>query len=167
MLSRRFATMAYCGGWCWRRGVCCAATRSATAAWIPWRPSACSAAATRADELPPDRQSRPAADRRVRRRARVLPRLGRALLGLLDHRADHRGPHRADPADAQAVQVHAGPAAPLARDQGPAGQVQGRPSAPEPGDDEVLPGEQGQPVRVMPAPGAAAPGLLLALLHAP
>ena len=51
-------------------------------------------------------------------------------------------------------------------DQGAAGEVQGRPSAPEPGDDEVLPGEQGQPVRVVPAPGAAAAGVLLAVLHA-
>ena len=36
---------AYSAGWCWRRGACCAATRSATAAMTPCRHSACSARA--------------------------------------------------------------------------------------------------------------------------
>ena len=36
-------------------------------------------------------------------------------------------------------------------DQGAAGEVQGRQAAPQPGDDALLPGEQGQPVRVVPA----------------
>ena len=50
-------------------------------------------------------------------------------------------------------------ALPAARagDQGAAGEVQGRQAAPEAGDDEVLPGEQGQPVGLLPAAGAQMP----------
>ena len=87
-------------------------------------------------------------------------------MGDVDHRPDHRGARGADPTDAEAVQVDAEPAAPAARDQGDPGQVQGRQAASEPGDDEVLPGEQGQSPGLLPTarlPAARLPG---AVLHA-
>ena len=45
-------------------------------------------------------------------------------------------------------------------------QVQERQGAPQPGDDALLPGEQGEPVRLVPPDGRAAAGLPVALLHA-
>ena len=90
----------------------------------------------------------------------------RLQLGLLDHLPDDRRPCRPDPAHLEADQVDAGHAARRAADQGAAGQVQGRQAASPAGDDEVLPGEQDQPVRILPAIGAADAGVHLALLHA-
>ena len=87
-------------------------------------------------------------------------------MGLVDRRA-HRGRARgADAADDQAVQVHAEHGPVPAGDQEAPGEVQGRPGAAQPGDDEVLPGEQGEPVRLVPPARRAAPGLPLAVLHA-
>jgi YidC/Oxa1 family membrane protein insertase len=67
-----------------------------------------------------------------------------ASWGPLDHPADRHG--AGDPAapDLQAVPVDGGAPEARAGDEGAAGEVQGRPPAPQPGDDEVLPGEQGQ-----------------------
>ena len=87
-------------------------------------------------------------------------------MGAVDHRADDRRAPRPPSADAAPVQVHAGAAEAPARDQEAAGQVQGRQAAPESGDDEVLPGEQGQSPGLLPSADRADAGLHLALLHA-
>src|SRR5207248_4817510 len=51
-------------------------------------------------------------------------------------------------------------------DEGDPEEVQARPAEAERGTDEVLPGEQGQPGRLVPADAAAAAGLHRPLLHA-
>ena len=51
-------------------------------------------------------------------------------------------------------------------DQGPAGEVQGQQATPESEDHGVLPGEQGEPLRLLPPAAAAAAGLLRPVLHA-
>ncbi|CAA9534579.1 MAG: Inner membrane protein translocase component YidC, long form, partial [uncultured Solirubrobacteraceae bacterium] len=108
----------------------------------------------------------PAADRLLRGDPRVLPRPGGTRLGRRDRGADRGRAGRPAPARVQAVPVDAGDGPAAARDQGAAGEVQGRPRAPQPGDDEVLPGEQGQPAGLLPADHRAAPGVPRALLHA-
>ena len=86
---------------------------------------------------------------------------------MVDRRA-HRGrPRRAAPAHAEAVQVHAEHGQVPARDQAAAGALQGRPRAAQPGDDEVLPGEQGEPVRLVSPARRAVAGVPGAVLHAP
>ena len=49
--------------------------------------------------------------------------------------------------------------------KGTAGEVQGRPEGPQPEDDGVLPGEQGQPLRLLSAASPSDARLLLSLLH--
>ena len=86
--------------------------------------------------------------------------------GAVDHRADFVM-RLVDPAaDLQAGEVDAGAAAAPAGDEEDPGAVQGRPPADEPGDDEALPGAQGQSARLVPPAPPSAPVLHLALLHA-
>ena len=68
---------------------------------------------------------------------------------------------RGDPAPRhlQVVEVDDPAAAARAADEGDAEEVQGGPAAPAAGDDEVLPGELGQPVRLLPADDRAAAGV--------
>ena len=108
----------------------------------------------------------PAADRFLPRDPAVHPRQRGARLGLLDHRADDPRARVPAAADVQAVPLDAAARAPAARDEEGAGALQGRQGADEPGDDEVLSGEQGEPVRLVPPDGRAVPGLHRAVLHA-
>ena len=112
------------------------------------------------------REHPPAAGRLLRGDPQVLPRHGGARVGLVDRRADAAG--AGDPAAGhlQVVEVDDPAAAARAADEGAADEVQGRPAAHPAGDDEVLSGEPGQPVRVLPPDGRAAAGLPVALLHA-
>ncbi len=70
------------------------------------------------------------------------------------------------PLTLQAAEVDAGDAAAGAADERAQREVQGRQTAPAAGDHELLPGEQNQPARLLPAAAAAAAGLHLAVLHA-
>src|SRR4029079_5896425 len=84
----------------------------------------------------------------------------------VDHLPDVR-----DPADHPAAHVppsalYAGTSAAPAGDQEAPGALQGRPPAPESGDDEVLPGAQGQSLELVPPGVVAAAVLPVALLHA-
>ena len=153
-----------------RRGGCCAATRSATAASIPWRPSACSAARDPQPDEPCSRSPTPVQP--------LIDVFDRVLvffhdtvglrLGLLDHRADDRASGRCpDPADAQAVQVDAGRCSASRRRS-----RRCRPSTRTTSqrlNQEMMKFYQENKVNpfgsCLPA-GAAAPGLLLAVLHA-
>ncbi|CAA9520602.1 MAG: Inner membrane protein translocase component YidC, long form, partial [uncultured Solirubrobacteraceae bacterium] len=113
------------------------------------------------------REHPPAAHRHLRARPRVLPRRRRSELGHGDRPADDHDSRAPPAADAQAGQVDAGPPADRAADEGGAGEVQGGQAAPAAGDDEALPGAQGEPVRLVPAASRAAAGLHRALLPAP
>ena len=97
---------------------------------------------------------------------RVLARLGRVQLGRLDHQADGLRPARDPAADLQAGPLDAGAPAASARDEAAPGAVQGRPPADEPGDDEALPGAQGQSAQLLPPDPPSAPVLHRALLPA-
>src|SRR4051812_39834499 len=87
-------------------------------------------------------------------------------MGHVDRLPDPAG--AGDPAAGhlQVVEVDDPAAAAGAADEGDPDEVQGRPAAPAAGDDEVLPGELGQPVRLLPPDGRAAAGVPVALLHA-
>ncbi|CAA9488436.1 MAG: Inner membrane protein translocase and chaperone YidC, long form, partial [uncultured Solirubrobacteraceae bacterium] len=104
--------------------------------------------------------------RRVRGGPPLLPRLGRPELGVLDHRADRRGPRAARAARHQAGQVDARHAAHRPGDEGAAGEVQGRQAASQSRDDGDVQAAPGQPVRVLPAAHRADAGLHLAVLPA-
>ena len=80
--------------------------------------------------------------------------------------ADDPRPRVPAAADVQAVPLDAAAGPSPAGDEEAAGEAQERQGAAEPGDDEVLPGEQGQSVRLVPPDGGAVPGLHLAVLHA-
>ena len=87
-------------------------------------------------------------------------------LGHVDHRADRAGAGGPAPRHLQVVEVDDPAAAARAADEGDAEEVQAGPAAPAAGDDEVLPRELGQPVRLLPADDRAAAGVPGALLHA-
>ena len=87
-------------------------------------------------------------------------------MGHVDRLPDAAGAGDPAPGDVQVVEVDDPPAAAGAADEGDPDEVQGRPAAPAAGDDEVLPGELGQPVRLLPPDGRAAAGVPVALLHA-
>ncbi len=91
---------------------------------------------------------------------------GGVQLGRLDHHADGLRPSRDPAADLQAGPLDAGPPAASARDEADPGAVQGRPPADEPGDDEALPGAQGQSAWLVPPDPPSAPVLHRALLPA-
>ena len=112
------------------------------------------------------RKHPPAADRLLPLVPGAVPRQPRAQLGHLDHRADAARARRAAPRHLQVVEVDDPAAAARAADEGDAEEVQGGPAAPAAGDDEVLPRELGQPVRLLPADDRAAAGVPVALLHA-
>ena len=135
-------------------GGCSAATRGAAAGW------------TTHDRLLPRRDS---ADRAAREPdvlgADPHPRRDRVVV-VVDRRADDHRPDPARAADGAADPLDAEPAGARARDEGAAAEVQERPEAAERGADEVLPGEQHQPGRVMPPARGADPGLHLPLLRA-
>src|SRR4029079_14128438 len=84
----------------------------------------------------------------------------------VDHLPDVRDPADHPAAHVPASALHAGTSAAPAGDQEAPGALQGRPSAPESGDDEVLTGAQGQPLELVPPGAAAAAVLPVALLHA-
>lgn len=92
--------------------------------------------------------------------ARDAARHRRSAVGLVDRRADRDRAGRDDPADGQAAAVVPRDAGAAARDQEAAGQAQERPPEAQRGDDGVLQGEQGQPVRVVPAAPDPAADLL-------
>ena len=110
------------------------------------------------------RESTPAADRLLRGILMFFHDLGLgwglAIIALTCY------PDPAAAADAQAVQSMQSMAQLQPEIKKLQDEVQERQGAPQPGDDEVLPGEQGQPVRLVPADGGAAPGLPVAVLHA-
>ena len=87
-------------------------------------------------------------------------------MGVGDRHADRPGAGDPAPAHLQVVEVDDPAAAARAADEDAADEVQGRPAAHAAGDDEVLSGEPGQPVRVLPPDGRPAAGLPRALLHA-
>ena len=97
---------------------------------------------------------------------RLLPRLRRAPVGVVDRRADRAGADPARAADGAADPLDAVAPGARAGDEGDPAEVQGRPHEAERGADEVLQGEPHQPGRVVPAAARAVPGLHRALLHA-
>ena len=90
----------------------------------------------------------------------------REQLGLRDHPAHLHDPAADPAAHLQVGEVDAeAPGAPAGDEEDP-GALQGRHAAHEPGDDEVLPGEQGQSPGLLPPAAASDPVLHLALLPA-
>ena len=87
------------------------------------------------------------------------------VLGDRSTYGDH--PDRADSADVAADQEHARHAGPAAADQGPPGEVQERQAQVlNQKTDGVLPGEQGEPLRLVPAAPVPDAGVPRALLYA-
>ena len=99
-----------------------------------------------------------AADRCVRRDPAVLVRPAR-LVGPVDHLPDLHDPAGDPAADLQGREVDAAAPGPPAGDEAPAGALQGRQAAHEPGAHEVLPGAEGQPARLLPPAPPADPVL--------
>ena len=87
-------------------------------------------------------------------------------VGLLDHRADDRRPRGADPADAQAVQVDAGPAALSPEIKALQAKYKDDKQRLNQEMMKFYQENKVNPFGVVPAPGAAAAGVLLAVLHA-
>ena len=102
----------------------------------------------------------------LQQRPDLAARDGRLLLGLVDRRAHRDRSHPARAGDGQADPLDADPAGACAGDEGAAAEVEARQAAPERGADEVLPGEQDQPGRLVPADRPPDPDLHLALLRA-
>src|SRR5439155_14299003 len=122
-------------------------------------------ASTRSDDAfrDPDHQS---ARDRDEARSQLLPRESPPAVGVGDRRDDGRGADAPCAADDQADPLDAEPAALRAADEGDPEEVQARQAEAERGADEVLPGEQHQPGRLVPADAPAAAGLHRPLLHA-
>src|SRR5437763_3383502 len=142
----------------WPAGACCAATRGATAASITRKIKGSSR-----DSLQPADTARAPAPSR----ARLAARDDRAALGLVDRGADDHRPGRARAADGAPDPFDAGDAGTHAGDEGDPAEVQGRQEAPAGRVDEVLPREQDQPGRVLPAAPGAAADLLRPVFRAP
>src|SRR6476646_8377353 len=123
-------------------------------------------ASTRSDDALHDPDPQPARDR-DEARSPLVPHEPPPAVGVGDRRDDGRGADAPRAADDQADPLDAEPAEARAADEGDPEEVQaGSPEA-ERGADEVLPGEQHQPGRLVPADAPAAAGLHRALLHAP
>ena len=163
------ASSAYSAGWCSPPGGCCAATRGATAAWTPWRTSALPRAAPARDHAPMTTPSPTSSSRSST--SSSGPRffhdnVGAARWGLSIIALTRRA--RGDPARSRSSSSSR-----CRRLQQLAPEIKalqekykGDKQRLERGDDEVLPREQGQPVRARASRSAAAAGLPLALLHA-
>ena len=126
------------------------------------RSSRCSARGGRAR----DRRGAPLPDReRPDGRPHLAARHGRPHLGVVDRRPHGAGPHPPRPAGHPPDPLDAEPSDPRPGDEGDSAAVQGRPAEAERGAHEVLPGEQDQPVRVVPADRVPDPDLHRALLR--
>src|SRR6185437_17117485 len=148
----------------------CTATASCAAAFSP--AGACSGAirgaveaSTRSDDALHDPDPQPARDR-DEARSPLVPHEPPPAVGVGDRRDDGRGADAPRAADGQADPLDAEPAALRAADEGAPEEVQARPPEAERGADEVLPGEQHQPGRLVPADAPTATGLHRPLLHA-
>ena len=95
----------------------------------------------------------------------MAARLRRAHLGVVDRRADRDRPDAARPGRDPADPLDAEPADPRARDEGDPAALQVGPSEAVGRADEVLQGEQDQPVRVLSPDRLPDPDLHLALLR--
>src|SRR6185437_8467043 len=154
MRCRRCTATASCAGAFSRAGACSGATRGVAEA------------STRSDDALHDPDPQSARDR-DEARSHLVPHEPPPAVGLGDRRHDGRGADAPRAADGQANPLDAEPAALRAADEGAPEEVQARPTEAERGADEVLPGEQHQPGRLVPADAPAAAGLHLALLRAP
>src|SRR5204862_8149227 len=97
---------------------------------------------------------------------RLAARHRRPALGVVGRDADGAGSDPARAADDQADPLHADAAEACAGDEGDPAEVQERQAEAAGRADEVLPGEQGQPGRVVPADRVADARVLRALLRA-
>ncbi len=97
---------------------------------------------------------------------RLAARDGRLLLGVVDRRPDRSRAHPARADHRQADPLDAEPAGARARDEGDPAEVEARQATPERRADEVLPREQDQPGRLVPADRPPDPDLHLAVLRA-
>src|SRR5205823_12198378 len=111
-------------------------------------------------------QPAPPARERAAPRPRMAARHCGPALGLVDRRADDPRPDDPRAADDPSDPLDAEHAAVRPADEGTPEEVQGRPSAPQRGADEVLSGEQDQPGGLVPPPPLPAAGLHRALLRA-
>src|SRR5207245_1316681 len=111
-------------------------------------------------------ESAPPARDRPAPRPRLAARDDRPALGVVGRRADHPRPDPARPADDQADPLDAVSPAPRAGDEGDPAEVQERQAEAAGRADEVLPGEQRQPGRLVPSDRAADAGVLRPLLRA-
>ena len=105
-------------------------------------------------------------ERRPPQHPRVAARDDRAPVGLGDRRADRDGAAADGPARGQADPLDAGDAGAHAGDEGDPAALQARQGEAEPGADEVLPGQPGQPGRSVPAAPRPVPRLHRALPRA-
>ncbi len=95
----------------------------------------------------------------------MVPRDGRLELGVVDRRAHGHGPRAAGPGRDPADPLDAEPADPRAGDEGDPAALQGGSAEAVGRADEVLQGEQDQPVCLLPADRLPDPDLHLALLR--
>ena len=166
--STRFGSTAPPAGRCSPGGGCFAVTRGATAASTTRTTRGCSgrrATALSGGRHDPARRSPPADRGAAQPDPRMAARLDRHLVGLGDRRLDRDGPDRARAADDQAGALDAASPAVRPRAEGAPAEVQGRQAAVERGGDEVLPGEQGEPGRLVPPGRLPDPDLHLPLLR--
>ena len=157
------ASTGCCAAPCCRAGACSAATRGRTAGSTTCATRRSSGARGASGDR---RRDPDAARERPHDGPRVVPQHGGPAVGVVDRRARRRGAHPAraghgapDPLDAEPPGARAG-------DEGDPAALEARPAAAERGADEVLPGEQDQPGRIVPADPVPVPDLHRALLHA-